>query len=60
METVAGAAFQRPLVEDLLPRSPRRAHRIGKSPVRPADYVPPVRQYREVWPGHAVMISGEE
>ncbi|MCP4559987.1 MAG: ABC transporter ATP-binding protein [Bosea sp.] len=31
-----------------------------KSPIRPADYVPPVRQYREVSPGHAVMIWGEE
>ena len=31
-----------------------------KSPVRSADYVPPVRQYREVSPGHAVMIWGEE
>jgi len=31
-----------------------------KSPVRPADYEPPVRQYREVSPGHAVMIWGEE
>nr|WP_197064394.1 ABC transporter ATP-binding protein [Methylobacterium sp. ZNC0032] len=31
-----------------------------KSPVRPPDYVPPVRQYREVSPGHAVMIWGEE
>ncbi|MER9600324.1 ABC transporter ATP-binding protein [Mesorhizobium sp. M0244] len=31
-----------------------------KSPVRPADYVPPIRQYREVSPGHAVMIWGEE
>jgi peptide/nickel transport system ATP-binding protein len=31
-----------------------------KSPVRPADYVPPVRQFREVSPGHAVMIWGEE
>ena len=31
-----------------------------KSPVRPADYDPPVRQYREVSPGHAVMIWGEE
>nr|WP_210327775.1 ABC transporter ATP-binding protein [Mesorhizobium silamurunense] len=30
------------------------------SPVRPADYVPPVRQYRDVSPGHAVMIWGEE
>ncbi|HEV7325124.1 MAG TPA: ABC transporter ATP-binding protein [Bosea sp. (in: a-proteobacteria)] len=31
-----------------------------KSPIRPPDYVPPVRQYREVSPGHAVMIWGEE
>jgi len=31
-----------------------------KSPVRAPDYVPPVRQYREVSPGHAVMIWGEE
>jgi peptide/nickel transport system ATP-binding protein len=31
-----------------------------KSPVRPADYVSPIRQYREVSPGHAVMIWGEE
>ncbi|WP_129156871.1 ABC transporter ATP-binding protein [Bosea sp. Tri-44] len=31
-----------------------------KSPIRPADYVPPVRQYREASPGHAVMIWGEE
>ena len=31
-----------------------------KSPVRPANYVPPVRQYREASPGHVVMIWGEE
>ncbi len=31
-----------------------------KSPVRAPDYEPPVRQYREVSPGHAVMIWGEE
>jgi peptide/nickel transport system ATP-binding protein len=31
-----------------------------KSPLRPPDYVPPVRQYRDASPGHAVMISGEE
>jgi peptide/nickel transport system ATP-binding protein len=31
-----------------------------RSPVRAPDYVPPVRQYREVSPGHAVMIWGEE
>jgi len=31
-----------------------------KSPVRPADYVPPARLYRTVSPGHTVMIWGEE
>ncbi|MQX44169.1 dipeptide ABC transporter ATP-binding protein [Sinorhizobium meliloti] len=31
-----------------------------QNPIRPADYVPPVRHYREVSPGHAVMIWGEE
>jgi peptide/nickel transport system ATP-binding protein len=31
-----------------------------KSPVRAPDYVPPVRQFREVSPGHAVMVWGEE
>ncbi|WP_026872362.1 ABC transporter ATP-binding protein [Inquilinus limosus] len=31
-----------------------------KSPVRPPDYVPPARQYREVSPGHAVMLWGAE
>ncbi|MER9521721.1 ABC transporter ATP-binding protein [Mesorhizobium sp. M0243] len=31
-----------------------------KSPVRSADYVPPVRQYREVSPGHTVMIWDSE
>ncbi|MGO4407817.1 dipeptide ABC transporter ATP-binding protein [Bosea sp. RAF48] len=31
-----------------------------KSPVRAPDYIVPVRQYREVSPGHAVMIWGEE
>ncbi|SIQ86449.1 MULTISPECIES: ABC transporter ATP-binding protein [unclassified Bosea (in: a-proteobacteria)] len=31
-----------------------------KSPVRAPDYEPPVRQYREVSPGHAVMVWGEE
>ncbi len=28
-----------------------------KSPVRPADYVPPKRQYRDVSPGHKVMME---
>jgi peptide/nickel transport system ATP-binding protein len=31
-----------------------------KSPVRAPDFVPPIRQFREVSPGHAVMIWGEE
>ncbi|HEV7339256.1 MAG TPA: ABC transporter ATP-binding protein [Bosea sp. (in: a-proteobacteria)] len=31
-----------------------------RSPVRAPDYAPPVRQYREVSPGHAVMVWGEE
>ena len=30
------------------------------SPVRAPDYEPPMRQYREVSPGHTVMIWGEE
>ncbi|MGV3549197.1 ABC transporter ATP-binding protein [Rhizobium sp.] len=28
-----------------------------RSPIRAADYVPPVRQYREVSPGHSVVID---
>ncbi len=31
-----------------------------RSPVRAADYVPPTRQFREVSPGHRVMIWGQE
>ena len=31
-----------------------------RSPVRPADYVPPARHYREVSPGHVVQVWGEE
>jgi len=31
-----------------------------RSPVRAPDYAPPERQYREVSPGHAVQIWGEE
>ncbi|MCJ9729620.1 ABC transporter ATP-binding protein, partial [Bradyrhizobium sp. PRIMUS42] len=30
------------------------------SPVRAPDYQPPVRQYREVSPGHVVQVWGEE
>ena len=31
-----------------------------KSPVRPPDYILPTRQYREVSPGHQVMVWGDE
>jgi peptide/nickel transport system ATP-binding protein len=31
-----------------------------RSPVRAPDYQPPVRQYREVTPGHVVQLWGEE
>jgi peptide/nickel transport system ATP-binding protein len=31
-----------------------------KSPIRSADYVPPDRLYREVSPGHAVQVWGDE
>ncbi|MBR0855224.1 ABC transporter ATP-binding protein [Bradyrhizobium liaoningense] len=31
-----------------------------RSPVRAPDYQPPVRQYREVSPGHVVQVCGEE
>ena len=31
-----------------------------KSPVRAPDYQPPVRQYREITPGHVVQVWGEE
>jgi len=30
-----------------------------RSPIRPVDFEPPPRQYREVSPGHAVMTWGE-
>ena len=44
----------------------RRAEKRGvsndeiMSPVRAPDYQPPVRQYREVTPGHVVQVWGEE
>jgi len=31
-----------------------------RSPVRPADYVPPARQYREPTPGHFVQEPGQD
>ncbi|MBH5390863.1 ABC transporter ATP-binding protein [Bradyrhizobium diversitatis] len=45
--------------------SRRRARREAsndeiRSPVRAPDYQPPVRQYREVSPGHVVQVWGEE
>ncbi len=40
-------------------RGARRAAATGEIPsaVRPADYLPPKRQYREVSPGHLVMME---
>jgi peptide/nickel transport system ATP-binding protein len=31
-----------------------------KSPIRPVDYVPPQREYREVSPGHVVQVWGDD
>lgn len=49
-------------VADPALRRDRKAVLSGeiKSPVRPRDYVPPLRQFREVSPGHFVMISPHE
>jgi len=49
-----------------VPDPARRGTRRGvandeiRSPVRAPDYQPPVRQYREVSPGHVVQAWGEE
>ncbi|MBR0680415.1 ABC transporter ATP-binding protein [Roseomonas eburnea] len=49
-----------------VPDPARRAMRRGlsndeiRSPVRAPDFVPPVRTYREVAPGHVVQVAGEE
>ncbi|MBN8939821.1 MAG: ABC transporter ATP-binding protein [Rhizobiales bacterium] len=49
-----------------IPDPTRRTDRRGvsndeiRSPVRPPDYVLPVRQYREASPGHVVQVWGEE
>ncbi len=46
-----------------IPDPARRLQKRGvsndeiRSPVRPPDYVPPARQYREVSPGHVVMMA---
>ena len=45
----ARRAEKRPVVQDEI-----------KSPVRPVDYQPPIRQYREVAPGHVVQVWGDE
>ncbi|MFC5842979.1 ABC transporter ATP-binding protein [Aminobacter ciceronei] len=49
-------------VADPTRRPERRAALNGeiKSPVRSPDYVPPVRQFRQVSPGHSVMVSYDE
>ncbi|NNM72923.1 ABC transporter ATP-binding protein [Enterovirga aerilata] len=43
------------------PARRREKHRLSneelKSPIRPLDYVPPERLYREVSPGHMVQVS---
>jgi len=49
-----------------IPDPARRAEKRGvsndeiRSPVRAPDYQPPVRQCREVTPGHVVQVWGEE
>jgi peptide/nickel transport system ATP-binding protein len=49
-----------------VPDPARRGIRRGlgndeiKSPVRPLSYVPPLREYREVSPGHRVQLWGDE
>ena len=49
-----------------IPDPARRAEKRGvsndeiRSPVRAPDYQPPIRQYREVTPGHIVQLWGEE
>ena len=47
-----------------IPDPARRRHRRNipptelKSPIRPPDYAPPKRDYRQVGPGHFVMFGG--
>jgi peptide/nickel transport system ATP-binding protein len=49
-----------------IPDPARRAEKRGvsndeiMSPVRAPDYQPPIRQYREVTPGHVVQLWGDE
>jgi len=57
---------QRLLAAVPIPDPARRFHRRQisndeiKSPIRPVDYVPPQREFREVSPGHQVMVWGPE
>jgi peptide/nickel transport system ATP-binding protein len=62
---------QHPYTKKLMAAAPipdpaRRTEKRGvsndeiKNPVRGPDYQPPVRQYREVAPGHVVQVWGEE
>jgi peptide/nickel transport system ATP-binding protein len=62
---------QHPYTKKLMAAAPipdpaRRTEKRGvsndeiKNPVRGPDYQPPVRQYREVTPGHVVQVWGEE
>ncbi len=65
------AAPQHPYTKRLIAAVPvpdpaRRARRHAikadeiKNPIRPPDYVPPTRMYRDVSPGHVVQVWDEE
>ncbi|MXQ13591.1 ABC transporter ATP-binding protein [Microvirga makkahensis] len=59
--------YTKRLLEAVPIADPTRRHMKGaisnseiRSPVRPPDFVPPTRQFREVSPGHSVMVWGQE